>query len=632
MKTRPSSAADPEQEVWMLMQTLLQTSERLDELTGGEVDTVADAHGRTLVLRKAQDQWRHFQASRQAAILDALPAHVALLDAKGFIINVNQAWRQFAGENALAAPGAGVGLNYLAICDNTTGADAPLARQVASGIRAVISGETPSFTAEYPCHAPTQQRWFMMMATALKDDHGTGAVVMHLDISVRQQAQDRLQYLDYYDALTGLANRKLFLERVSQYVRTATLEGSTLAVVLLDLERFKNINDTLGRVAGDELLRQVAHWLTRQVGEAALLGRMEADHFAAVLPNLDATGGVGRLLEQNTAAFLAHPFTLGGATYRFAIRAGVALFPADGGDGETLLKNAEAALKRAKAGARRYLFYNQAMTATVASQMALENQLRQALEKKEFVLHYQPKVALATGKLAGAEALLRWNHPTAGLMPPGQFIPLLEETGLIHAVGRWALAQTVADYLAWRAQGRPVVRISVNVSAAQLRVSGLVDEVQSLLACDPLAHEGLELEITESLIMEDVQLSIATLGKIRAAGITIAIDDFGTGYSSLSYLARLPVDTLKIDRAFVTAMTEGPEALAVVKTIIRLAHSLKMTVVAEGVETVQQADLLRHLHCEDMQGFLVSKPLPAEQFAATYLPVPVPGHPELRAA
>jgi diguanylate cyclase (GGDEF)-like protein len=615
-------ATAPDQELRALMQTLLDTSERLEELTGGEVDTVADADGHTLVLRKAQDRWRHSQASRQAAILDALPAHVALLDAQGWIISVNEAWRRFARENALPGLSACVGMNYLAVCDNTTGADAPIAQRVASGIRSVIAGEAPSFLAEYPCHSPTLQRWFMMMATPLVEDRSTGAVVMHLDISVRQRALDELEYLDYYDALTGLANRKLFLERVGQYVRTAALDGSTPAVVLLDLERFKNINDTLGRAAGDELLRQVAQWLTQQVGEAALLGRLEADHFAVVLPKPE--GNLGRLMEQSTAAFLAHTFTLSGATYRFAVRAGVSLFPADGGDAETLFTHAEAALKRAKAGARRYLFYNQAMTATVAHQMALENQLRQALERQEFVLHYQPKVALASGKLAGAEALLRWNHPTAGLMPPGQFIGLLEETGLIHAVGRWALGQTLADYLAWRAQGRPVVRISVNVSALQLRAAGFAEEVQLLLSRDPRAHEGLELEITESLIMEDVKLSIATLRDIRIAGVTIAIDDFGTGYSSLSYLARLPVDTLKIDRAFVTAMTEGPEALAVVKTIIRLAHSLKMAVVAEGVETELQADLLRHLHCEEMQGFLVSKPLPAEQFAARYLPLPAP--------
>ncbi len=284
-----------------------------------------------------------------------------------------------------------------------------------------------------------------------------------------------------------------------------------------------------------------------------------------------------------------------------------------------MFKNAEAALKKAKASGDRYLFYTQKMTETVAGKLTLENQLRQALDKEEFVLHYQPKVSLASGKVTGAEALIRWNDPRTGLVPPGEFIPILEETGLIYEVGRWALRKAIEDYLRWRAAGLAAVRIAVNVSPLQLRHRGFIAEIEQAIGIDAHAAAGLELEITESMIMEDVKHSIASLQAIRAMGVTIAIDDFGTGFSSLSYLSKLPVDTLKIDRSFVVDMTAAPEGLALVSTIINLAHSLKLKVVAEGVETEEQSRLLRLLNCDEMQGFLFSKPVPGELFETRFL-------------
>ena len=434
--------------------------------------------------------------------------------------------------------------------------------------------------------------------------------------------KDRLDYLAYYDALTGLANRSLFLERVTQYMRSAAAGGHKLALYLFDLERFKNINDTLGRPAGDALLGQVAQWMTRNVGDANLLARVGADHFALVLPELTKEADVARLLQKTMEAFLEHPFRLNDAVFRIAARVGVAVFPDDGTDADTLFKHAEAALKKAKAGGDRYLFYTQTMTETVAGRLTLENQLRQALEKEEFVLHYQPKVSLATGKLTSAEALIRWNDPRTGLVPPGRFIAVLEETGLIYEVGRWALRKAIEDYLRWRAAGLAAVRIAVNVSPLQLRHRGFIAEIEQAIGIDAHAPAGLELEITESMVMEDVKNSIASLQAIRALGVSVAIDDFGTGFSSLSYLSKLPVDSLKIDRSFVNDMTVGPEGLALVSTIINLAHSLKLTVVAEGVETEEQSRLLRLLSCDEMQGFLFSKPVPAEIFARTFLAPP----------
>ena len=449
----------------------------------------------------------------------------------------------------------------------------------------------------------------------------TGDIAFAID---HIEKQERLDYLAYYDVLTGLANRTLFLERLAQHMRSAA-GGHEIALFLIDLERFKNINDSLGRPAGDALLRQVAQWLTHTAGDANLLARVGADHFAMVMPEVKKVGGVMRLLEKWMEAFLQHPFHLNDAVFRIAVKAGVALFPDDGADADTLFRNAEAALKKAKARGERYLFYDQKMTETVAAKLSLENQLRQALDKGEFVLHYQPKRNLASGKVTGAEALIRWNDPRTGLVPPGQFIPVLEETGLIYEVGRWALRKAVADYLRWRAAGLAVVRIAVNVSPLQLRNRGFVAEIAQVIGIDAHAPAGLELEITEGLIMEDIEHNMASLEAIRALGVTIAIDDFGTGFSSLSYLAKLPVDTLKIDRSFVVDMTAAQEGLALVSTIISLAHALRIKVVAEGVETEEQSRLLRLLACDEMQGFLFSKPVRAEIFEARFLSQPFAG-------
>jgi diguanylate cyclase (GGDEF)-like protein/PAS domain S-box-containing protein len=445
------------------------------------------------------------------------------------------------------------------------------------------------------------------------------------DISLALQSivqREKLDYLAFYDSLTGLANRSLFLERVAQYTRSAISGAHKLAVGVFDLERFKNINDSLGRPAGDALLKQVAEWLTIRMGDASLVARISADQFAVVLPVVNAEGNVGHLLDKSIEAFLEHTFRLNDAVFRVAVKAGAALYPDDGADADTLFTNAEAALKKAKRSGDRYLFYTKKMTAAVAGRLTLETQLRQALENEEFVLHYQPKVNLRDAKLASAEALIRWNDPRTGLVAPAHFIPVLEETGLINEVGRWALRKATGDYLRWRALGLPAVRIAVNVSPLQLRNPGFISEVASVIASDAQAAAGLELEITETLIMADVKHSIASLKAIREMGVTIAIDDFGTGFSSLSYLAKLPVDTLKIDRSFVIDMTESPEGLALVSTIINLAHSLKLKVVAEGVETEEQSSLLRLLNCDEMQGYLFSKPLPAETFESRFLLLP----------
>ena len=431
--------------------------------------------------------------------------------------------------------------------------------------------------------------------------------------------QERLNYLAYYDVLTGLANRNLFHERVAQYMRSAVSGGHRLAIGLIDLERFKNINDSLGRPSGDALLKQIAEWMTQKTGDINLLARIDADHFAIVMPEVRKEGDLARLVEKTLEAFLQHPFRLNDAVFRIGVKVGIALFPDDGEDTDTLFRNAESALKKAKASGERYLFHTQKMTEAVAEKLTLENQLRQAIDNEEFVLYYQPKVNIVSGKITSAEALIRWNDPRTGIVPPDRFIPMLEETGLIYEVGRWALKKAIEDYLRWRSAGLAAVRIAVNVSPLQLRNRNFIAEIEQKISIDEHAASGLELEITESLIMADIKHSIASLQAIRAMGITVAIDDFGTGFSSLSYLSKLPVDTLKIDRSFVIDMTAGPEGLALVSTIISLAHSLNLKVVAEGVETEEQSRLLRLLGCDEIQGYLFSKPVPSDLFETKFL-------------
>ena len=492
-----------------------------------------------------------------------------------------------------------------------------------SGVRAmvilplIVSDETVGTISLYASEIDFFQEEELKLLTELAGD--ISFAIDHIE------KQERLDYLAYYDVLTGLANRSLFLERVGQYIRSAVSGGHKLALFLVDLERFKNINDSLGRSAGDALLRQVAEWLTRKTGDVNLLARIDADHFALVMPEVRQDGDLARLVEKTMEAFIQHPFRLNDAVFRISAKIGIALFPDDGSDADILFRNAEAALKKAKASGDRYLFYMQKMTAAVADKLTLENQLRRAIDNEEFVLHYQPKVNLVSGKVTSAEALIRWNDPHTGLVPPDKFIPILEDTGLIHEVGRWALHKAIADYLRWRAAGLAAVRIAVNVSALQLRNPGFIAEIGQAIAIDAHASDGLELEITESLIMADIKHCIASLQAIRALGITIAIDDFGTGFSSLSYLAKLPVDTLKIDRSFVTEMTAGSEGLALVSTIINLAHSLELKVVAEGVETEEQSHFLRLLKCDEMQGYLFSKPVPAEIFETRFLAPPSAG-------
>ncbi|MDP9199283.1 MAG: GGDEF domain-containing protein, partial [Pseudomonadota bacterium] len=426
---------------------------------------------------------------------------------------------------------------------------------------------------------------------------------------------DRLFYLAYYDSVTGLANRTLFLDRLAQHVARAAKDHSRLALVAMAPDRLGNINDTFGRPAGDLVLKQFAERFAASVGSGTDLARVSGDQMATVIDDIRNESDVLLQVSRWQDSCFGRPFEVHGTQMRLGATTGIAIYPDDGDDAPTLLKNAEAALERAKSSGDEHLFYTQRMSVAVTEKVMLEHALREAFEKQEFELYYQPKVSMETRRVLGLEALIRWNSPERGMVPPVKFIPLMEETGMIVPIGAWVMRRAVEERDRWRTMGIAAPRVAVNVSTIQLRKRDFVDTVRNALK-DAGKAPGIDFEVTESLIMEDVDSNIRKLDEVRRMGIGIALDDFGTGFSSLGYLAKLPVETLKIDRSFIARMLDDPGAMTLVSTMISLAHSLKLIVVAEGVETEEQAKILRLLRCDEIQGYLISKPVPFDDMTA----------------
>lgn len=421
---------------------------------------------------------------------------------------------------------------------------------------------------------------------------------------------DRINYLGRHDSLTGLPNRFSFAALAARHLADSEQPDPSLAVVLLDLIRFRRVNETFGRIVGDELLRMVA---TRLHAVDKLVARVGQDVFALLIHGCGSATELARQFEELTERVFGKPFVIDDKEVRIGCRIGAAVSPHDGLEAEALLLNAEEALRKAKASGSPFVFYAPEMNARAARSFAFESKLRRAIERGEFVLHYQPKVRLADGRICGAEALIRWQDPEEGLIPPGDFISVLEETGLIWTVGMWAVEQALADKAGWDEQGLEPISVAVNVSPLQLNHPNFVARIAEAVEC--FRGDALEIEITESVIMDDIDGKIAMLSELRNIGVSVAVDDFGTGYSSLSYIAKLPITSLKIDRAFVSGMVDGPHGLVMVSSIIALAHALGLKVVAEGVETSQQAQMLLSMKCDEAQGFLFSKAVPLSQFA-----------------
>jgi diguanylate cyclase (GGDEF)-like protein/PAS domain S-box-containing protein len=426
--------------------------------------------------------------------------------------------------------------------------------------------------------------------------------------------EEQLTYVSYYDTLTGLANRQLFFDRLAQGINVARAEKRDLAVMLIDLERFKRINDTLGRYAGDQVLKELALRLQRTTQESATPARIGGDRFAVVVPNLPLAS-IARWVEEWIVEAFAEPMLVDDIELRTTVKVGIALYPTDADTAEVMFVNAEAALQRAKDGSESYLFYSKEMNARVAHRLVMENRLRRAVTQREFSLYYQTKIEITTREIRGLEALIRWPDPELGMVSPLEFVPLLEESGLIVEVGQWVIEQAVADAKMWRKRGLHVPRVAVNVSEVQLRQPNFVANVLSAIGPLEQRETGFDIEVTESMLARDTGANVQKLLQLRESGVQVFMDDFGTGYSGLSQIAHLPLDALKIDRAFVAGMSNSTEHMAIVSAIINLARALKIKVVAEGVETEEQAERLKLLGCDEAQGYLYGRPAPAEVIA-----------------
>jgi diguanylate cyclase (GGDEF)-like protein len=419
---------------------------------------------------------------------------------------------------------------------------------------------------------------------------------------------ERLSYLASHDSLTGLMNRSAFEQRVAEHVAVAAQTESRFAVVVADPERFEALNNTLGRAVGDELLRQLGRRFAESAGGHDVVAHFGGDQFAAIIPGDSEIPGINTRLEDLWRNWLAQPFEVHGHHVELTAKGGVALYPNDGATADALLANATAALRNAKDSGATLGFYTRHLSERFAERLALEKSLRRALENGEYELHYQPKVELVHRRMVGMEALLRWRRQPDDLVSPAVFVPLLEQSGMIVEVGTWVMRQACRDRRRWLEQGLSAPRIAVNVSAVQLHRDDFVSTVEEAVRCTGL-DAGLDIEVTESVLMDNVTENLAKLADVRRLGVNIALDDFGTGYSSLAYLAKLPVQTLKIDRSFVAAMLDDSSVTTLVSTIISLARSMKLETVAEGVESEEQAKILRLLGCDEMQGYLFSKPL-----------------------
>jgi diguanylate cyclase (GGDEF)-like protein/PAS domain S-box-containing protein len=541
--------------------------------------------------------------AHQSQILDQIHESVLTMDKLGYITSWNRGAEELFGYTALEAIGRSILFLY---------ADDDLSER---DLFAEEGGRLMEVRRRKKSGAIF---WASLSLSTLSDLEGrpVGLIAYLTDITERKQAEDRLHHLAYYDALTGMPNRTLFARLVDQALMVAQRNEAAGCVLFVDLNRFKLINDTLGRSVGDELLRQVSQRFRTTLRDEDLVARLSGDEFAVGLfdirQHFEAT-----TVAQKLQAALLPPFQVQGYDLRVGASVGISVYPADGSDAETLLRHADIASERAKQDHANpddsVAFYSLDMNQGMQERMRIESGLRHALGHGELTLYYQPKFAIATNRLVGAEALVRWIHPVRGLIPPVEFIPLAETTGLIVQVGEWVLEAACAQAAVWQHAGLAPFRLAVNVSAREF-TSGLPNRVATILERYSLDPAWLELEITESTLMHDIERVIGIMDRINDLGVALSLDDFGTGYSSLSYLKRFPIDTLKIDRSFTMGIPLDTSDCAIASAIISMGRQLGHRVIAEGVETVEQLAFLRASGCDEVQGYLYSRPLPAAEF------------------
>jgi diguanylate cyclase (GGDEF)-like protein len=489
-----------------------------------------------------------------------------------------------------------------------------------------LTGDPPTFSAGHlvltqmgmlaaPAVIAVQAQRHEVIPTAIAVGVGVVSAVLAAYLGSLLWQRATIEHRAHHDQLTGLPNRALFIDRVSRALAHARRNDLPVAVIFVDLDRFKNVNDSLGHAAGDELLRQVARRLESCVREEDTVARLGGDEFALLLPYVVGVEGAAKVAERLLEAFTS-PIHLAEQQIAVRLSIGISLYPEDGSDPQTLIAGADAAMYEAKERGNAYEIFSPVLRNQTHERLALETALQQALERDELVLHYQPKVDLRSGGITGAEALVRWNHPERGLVFPGDFVPMAEQSGQVVALGEFVIAAACEQLQSWRSEGLPPLRISVNVSARQLR-HGLVDFVAAALRETALDPRQLELELTESAALESLDITVRELEELRAMGVRCTIDDFGTGYCGLSYLSQLPIDGIKIDKSFIHATSDRDASI--VTAIIALGHSLGLTVTGEGVETTEQLACLVRNYCDDMQGYLFSRPIPAEAFARLVL-------------
>jgi diguanylate cyclase (GGDEF)-like protein/PAS domain S-box-containing protein len=433
------------------------------------------------------------------------------------------------------------------------------------------------------------------------------------DISDHMAAEERIRQLAFYDSLTGLPNRATFYSLIKQTLILARRDDISGGVMFIDLDRFKHINDTLGHGAGDELVKRVSARLKTCLRSSDVVARLGGDEFVVGLFDVKAQEDAAIVAQKMLATF-ATPFLIEGHEISISASIGISVYPNDGTEVDDLIKFADIAMYRAKErGRNTYLFYSNDMNVRSIEKLQMESNLRRAIDRKELLLHYQPQADIHTGEMTGAEVLIRWQHPERGMVSPGQFIPIAEETGLIVRIGHWVLDQAVAQNKAWQDKGLPILKLAVNLAAQQFH-STLTDDVASILLEHDLSHKYLELEITESMVMHNPDQVVDMLKNMEKMGIKTSLDDFGTGYSSLSYLKRFPIYKLKVDQSFVRGLPGDEDDAAITRAIIGMGKSLGLRVIAEGVETREQLEFLRAEGCDEIQGYLFSKPVPAEEF------------------
>jgi len=546
------------------------------------------------------------QLAHQTQILDQIHESVLTMDQMGYITSWNRGAEQLFGYTSLEAVGRNI--LFLYADENGDGDLGPDVFAEQGGRMMEVKRRKKS----------GEVFWASLSLTPLRDmaERPTGLIAYLTDITERKQAEEQLHHLAYYDELTGLPNRTLFARLVDQALTVSQRNETAGSVLFIDLNRFKRINDTLGRRIGDELLRQAAQRFKDALREEDVVARLSGDEFAVGLSDIrqhfEAT-----TVAQKLQAALDAPFLIGGHDLRVGASIGISVYPQDANDAETLLGLADIAMERAKRAEanpdRSVAFYSQDMNQGMQERMRIESGLRHALGNGELILYYQPKFEIASGRLVGAEALVRWLHPERGIVPPSEFIPLAETTGLIVQVGEWVLEQACAQAAIWQKAGIAPFRLAVNVSAREFTptLPGRVFDTLQRYQLDP---SWLELEITESTLMHDFERVTAIMDRITALGVTLSLDDFGTGYSSLSYLKRFPIHTLKIDRSFTTGIPLDASDCAIAGTIVSMARQLCLRVIAEGVETLEQLEFLRAAGCDEVQGYLYAAPLPAYEF------------------